>query len=181
MNYRDMQAFFVVVVFLGVVSFNFTQAIDDLGSFGNEDDSGEDMNVAQQCVWYIICDYHEIMEIKAIADALDNKTVLYVISELQKLLPDVDIPTESAFENEFWKNYLEDMACSLTKEDQSNIMSIPLPDYISEVCEREGGEEECDKMSAASELNGKMLEKYQQQCTESLSKEKEENLKQIKM
>ncbi|GFQ88524.1 uncharacterized protein TNCT_598371 [Trichonephila clavata] len=139
------------------------------------------MNVAQQCVWYIICDYHQIMEVKTIADALENKTVLYVISELRKLFPDVDIPTESAFDNEFWKNDLQDMACSLTKEDRANIMSIPLPDYTTEVCEREGGEEECDKISAASELSGKMMEKYQKQCTESLSKEKEEDLKQIKM
>ncbi|GFQ83976.1 uncharacterized protein TNCT_52681, partial [Trichonephila clavata] len=113
-----MQAFFVVVVFLGVVSSNFIQAFDNLDSFGNEDDSDKDMNVAQQCVWYIICDYHQIMEVKTIADALENKTVLYVISELRKLFPDVDIPTESAFDNEFWKNDLQDMACSLTKEDR---------------------------------------------------------------
>ncbi|GFW52664.1 uncharacterized protein TNCV_2392441 [Trichonephila clavipes] len=181
MNFRGLPNFFVVAIFLGVVSFNFIQANHDLGSFGSEDDSDENMNVAQQCVWYIICDYNEIMEIKTIADALDNKTVLYVISELRKLFPDVDVPTESAFENEFWKNDLQDLACSLTKEDQSNIMSIALPDYIAEVCETEGGEEECDKMSAASDLNAKMLEKYQKQCTDSLSKEKEENLKQIKM
>ncbi|GFS50869.1 uncharacterized protein TNIN_165551 [Trichonephila inaurata madagascariensis] len=121
MNYRSLPNFFVVATFLGVVSFNFTQAIDDLGSFGSEEDSDENMNVAQQCVWYIICDYNEIMEIKTIVDALDNKTVLYVMSELRKLFPDVDIPNESAFENEFWKNDLQDLACSLTKEDRKYV------------------------------------------------------------
>ncbi|GFW52667.1 hypothetical protein TNCV_2392471 [Trichonephila clavipes] len=73
MNYRGLPNFLVVAIFLGAISFNFTQAIDDLGSFGNNDDSDEDMNIAQQCAWYIICDYRQIMEIKTIADAVDNK------------------------------------------------------------------------------------------------------------
>ncbi|GFW52670.1 hypothetical protein TNCV_2392501 [Trichonephila clavipes] len=103
------------------------------------------------------------------------------MSELQKIFPDVDVPIESVFKNEFWKNDLQDMACSLSKEYKTKIMSIPLPDYMAEVCETEGGEEECDKMSAASELNGKMMEKYKTQCVESARKEKEENLKQKKI
>ncbi|PRD33019.1 UNVERIFIED_CONTAM: hypothetical protein NCL1_18678 [Trichonephila clavipes] len=44
------------------------------------------------------------------------QTVFYVMSELQKIFPDVDVPIESVFKNEFWKNDLQDMACSLSKE-----------------------------------------------------------------
>ncbi|GFS86531.1 uncharacterized protein NPIL_521861 [Nephila pilipes] len=167
-----MTSFFVAVAFMVVVSFNFIEAMDDLGSLSNEDDS--DGNFAQQCTWYIICDYHQIMEIKTTADALDNKTVLYVVSELRKLFPDIDLPTELAFENEFWKNELEDIACSLSKEEKLNILNIPLPDYISKVCESEEGADECEKMSIASEINSKMMEKYTERCTETKSNEKKE-------
>ncbi|GBN29146.1 hypothetical protein AVEN_275058-1 [Araneus ventricosus] len=171
-----------MIVLFSTEFFYPVQAVD---YFNLEDDYAlldsenldEGFDVAWTCYWLIMCDFGKIMEFKEAVDAAHNKTIIYFVDEAIKLFPELELNKEDAFNEEFWQNELEDLACSLPEDERVKLKTIPILDYSSEICRSTNPEDraECRKVEEATEICVQVMMKYKDQCLEVMGKEAAED------
>ncbi|XP_055932067.1 uncharacterized protein LOC129962345 [Argiope bruennichi] len=165
-------ALFSAELFHPVLAVEFYNLQDDYGHLVSKN-LDENFEIAWNCTWLIICDFGGVMEMKKIVDAVHKKTVIFFVDELKKLFPEEEFNEKDAFDNEFWKNELEEFACSRPEEEKEKLETIPVLDYGSEICRNKTPDDkaECQKLEEATEIYMDVMMKYRNRCMGAIGKE----------